>query len=401
MTSPFEFDANAIFDSLCLDHTVIMLLIDPAQYGKIIDANSAACQFYGYSREQLLQFHISDINTATPQEIQQAMNRMRIKQENVFLFKHRLASGEIRRVEVHSAPVICRNQRVLFSIIHDREAACREQEAQQSLLERLQQEVAVSRQKHLIHSRLVSTQVHQLVWESLLRNLNNHLETPLRTLELLLDHMQVAQTPSTCEEIEGDDPEYRSDQMLPKSLLMLQGISHTIETFQYFFSLSRLRDESFYLVIAVQGAVQVSCIPFQNPPIQLQITGDHTLVHSGSRFALGCAVLFLINNAAEVFQERAEHVKKPILSISIGFQDDYKAIAITDNAGGIDRAVRDTLFDPSVTTHQARNALGMGLYTARLMIEREFGGWLTVTTDSQGSTFTILLPNTGDSAVTE
>ncbi len=45
---------------------------------------------------------------------------MRIKkQQKHFLFKHRLSNGEIRHVEVHSAPIIFSDKKYLYSIVHD------------------------------------------------------------------------------------------------------------------------------------------------------------------------------------------------------------------------------------------------------------------------------------------
>jgi len=41
------------------------------------------------------------------------------KQVNIFEFRHLLADGQVRDVEVHSAPITVQNQILLFSIIHD------------------------------------------------------------------------------------------------------------------------------------------------------------------------------------------------------------------------------------------------------------------------------------------
>jgi diguanylate cyclase (GGDEF)-like protein/PAS domain S-box-containing protein len=41
------------------------------------------------------------------------------RKRNYFIFQHRLASGEIRNVEVHSAPIHVRGRELLYSIVHD------------------------------------------------------------------------------------------------------------------------------------------------------------------------------------------------------------------------------------------------------------------------------------------
>src|SRR5215213_4930189 len=79
----------------------IQLLIAPED-GAILDANQAASEFYGYGIEQLKKLNISNINTLPPDKIAEEMARAVAEQRNYFNFRHTLASGEVRDVEVHS-----------------------------------------------------------------------------------------------------------------------------------------------------------------------------------------------------------------------------------------------------------------------------------------------------------
>ena len=96
----------------------VKLLIE-ADSGKIADANGAACRFYGYSREELISKHITDINIHSPEEIRAAMDAIRGEKKGYFIFRHRLASGALRDVEVYSSPVKIGGKTFLHSIIHD------------------------------------------------------------------------------------------------------------------------------------------------------------------------------------------------------------------------------------------------------------------------------------------
>jgi len=96
----------------------VQLLLDP-ETGRILDANPAACEYYGYSREELKAKSISHLNTASPEEIQRELRRAVAEQRNYFHFMHRLASGEIRDIEVHSSPIDLDGGTVLHSIVHD------------------------------------------------------------------------------------------------------------------------------------------------------------------------------------------------------------------------------------------------------------------------------------------
>ena len=95
-----------------------MLLIEPDS-GSIENANTAAAKYYGYPREYLCKMRIQDINRLTPDEVNEQMQRAKMEQQNYFLFSHRLSTGEIRTVEVHSSTIDVQGRTLLFSIVHD------------------------------------------------------------------------------------------------------------------------------------------------------------------------------------------------------------------------------------------------------------------------------------------
>jgi PAS domain S-box-containing protein len=109
---------RALYHAMFEQNVAIKLLIDP-QDGAIVDANGAACRFYGYTHEELCTKRINDINMLPPEQVQEEMQRAKNTDRLFFLFPHRLASGEVRNVEVYSGPIEKNGQSLLFSIIHD------------------------------------------------------------------------------------------------------------------------------------------------------------------------------------------------------------------------------------------------------------------------------------------
>ena len=99
-------------------HSAIMLLIEP-QTGIILEANSAAINFYGYPKAILCGMSIDEINTLPPEQVASERQKALAEKRNYFNFLHKLASGEERDVEVHSTPIDFQNSQVLFSIIHE------------------------------------------------------------------------------------------------------------------------------------------------------------------------------------------------------------------------------------------------------------------------------------------
>ncbi len=122
------------YRSLFANNHAIMLLIDP-DTGDVVDANPAACTFYGWPHAKLIQKKISDLNTLGLEQVRAEMAAAAAEQRTHFIFKHRLADGSIRDVETYSGPIRLAGRRLLYSIIHDitarvqAEAALQESEA--------------------------------------------------------------------------------------------------------------------------------------------------------------------------------------------------------------------------------------------------------------------------------
>lgn len=106
------------FRAMFQNHHAVMLIIDP-ETAQIEDASPGACDFYGYSRENLTQMKISEINTLPREQVVEKMQAARTKQTKFFDFRHRLANGEVRDVEVCSGPVTVGGRTLLFSVIVD------------------------------------------------------------------------------------------------------------------------------------------------------------------------------------------------------------------------------------------------------------------------------------------
>lgn len=130
-------ESEALYRSMFENNLAVKLLIDP-RTGQIVDANPAAANFYGYSLDQLKSLRIQDINILTEAEIQAEMELATRQQHQVFNFRHRLANGEIRDVEVYSGPIIIKGVQHLHSIILDVTARKRAEEALRQNEERLQ-----------------------------------------------------------------------------------------------------------------------------------------------------------------------------------------------------------------------------------------------------------------------
>lgn len=106
------------FRKLFEDNIMAKLIIDPDS-GKIIEANSAASKFYGWSIEKLTQMFIWDINTLPVIEVKKAIAEARSSGTMKWTLKHLRSDGSLRDVEVSSSRIQIKGRALLYSIIND------------------------------------------------------------------------------------------------------------------------------------------------------------------------------------------------------------------------------------------------------------------------------------------
>ena len=100
------------------ENNAVILLVNPESLD-IVDANTAACKYYGWTLEEITGKKIYHINALSDEETNLEIKRATDKRKNCFPFKHRLANGEIKNVEVYIGPIIINSQNLLYYIVHD------------------------------------------------------------------------------------------------------------------------------------------------------------------------------------------------------------------------------------------------------------------------------------------
>ncbi|HML47176.1 MAG TPA: PAS domain S-box protein [Clostridia bacterium] len=99
-------------------HSAVMMIVEPVS-GQIVDANPAACAFYGYTKQELLNMNIKSINMLPPGDVDNRRLLAYSRKQQYFLFPHRLKNGDTRLVDVYSCPIEEAGDPLLYSIIFD------------------------------------------------------------------------------------------------------------------------------------------------------------------------------------------------------------------------------------------------------------------------------------------
>jgi PAS domain S-box-containing protein len=94
------------------------LLIHPVS-GKIIDVNSAASRFYGYSLDEFKLMTLSNISTFPSETILEEMKKFTLTGASYFQLTHKLASNKNCDIEMYTSPLSINGQALLISTIND------------------------------------------------------------------------------------------------------------------------------------------------------------------------------------------------------------------------------------------------------------------------------------------
>jgi PAS domain S-box-containing protein len=111
-------ESQELYRSLFNNNHVVMLLVDPVGL-KVVDANPAACEYYGYSKKEISVMDVTSLNTLSLEEMRKVMQMITSGQTKYFNFKHKLSDGKVRDVEVYSGTIKLKRKIYIYSLVYD------------------------------------------------------------------------------------------------------------------------------------------------------------------------------------------------------------------------------------------------------------------------------------------
>ena len=175
---------------------------------------------------------------------------------------------------------------------------------------------------------------------------------------------------------------------IDKSDKMIEFMSNTIDDFRNFYKPDK-KKEDFYVSDACKKAINIIDATLENLGIDLilEIKDDKKIFGYPTEFSQ--VILNIISNAKDILMER--NIKNPKIEINIESKGILSIIIIKDNAGGIEEKNLEQIFDPYYSTKDSSKGTGLGLYISKLIIERNMGGDLSVSNNSEGAVFKIVV----------
>ncbi len=368
------------YSSLFKNNHSAMLLVDP-ESADIVDANPAACSFYGWSQEELTSMKITDINMLPNEQVFQEIERAKSESRYHFFFRHRLANEEIRDVEVYSGPISLHGKELLYSIIHDITERKRTEEEEKKL-----------------EGQLLQTKKLEAI-STLSGGVAQELSNLFQAVHGYVERLMWGK--------EQDDPRYQElleitnaafrGAVLSKRLLAFSGI---IESKKHPIDLSQEIKKVHKLLMRTMP---------ETIKLELHLANEITIIN-GDPNQIEQALLALAVNARDAMPGGGKitiETKRMILDDDFlrthagAAMGECALITVSDTGPGLGQKTLEHVFDPFYSKEDNSEKTGLGLSMVYGIVKNH-GGYISCSSEPKvGTTFMIYLPITEKEAETD
>ncbi|TQD25262.1 PAS domain S-box protein [Methanolobus vulcani] len=117
LSDDFFLQTIGIYNAFFAENEVSMLLINSDN--SIVDANKAACNYYGWTLEEITQKKIEQINVFSAEYIKKESQKAVNENRDYLLLKHFTATGQIKDVKVYSGSILAGGYDFTYNLVHD------------------------------------------------------------------------------------------------------------------------------------------------------------------------------------------------------------------------------------------------------------------------------------------
>ena len=328
-------ESNEQYRAFFEDNHSVMYILDTDD-AKILDTNKAAAEYYGYSREQLLNMKISDINKLSKEQISTIVKDISEKKVSRIIGKHQLANGEFRNVEIFSGPFTVNGKTKLISIIHD-------------ITERLENEKALSEAKEAAESANKAK-------DEFLANISHEVRTPLNGVMGMLQLLQVAEL--------NNEQQLCVTTALQSSRNLLKVLNDVLDFTKIEAGKMELYNEQFELAELIKQCLELFKIQAEEKKLQLsaKITPGTPNFYIGDEGRIRQILFNLIGNSIKFTESGSINIK--VFSLPHPQQNKQRLFfSVEDTGSGIPDDKIEHIFDSftQVDGSLSRKYQGAGL----------------------------------------
>ncbi len=228
-----------------------------------------------------------------------------------------------------------------------------------------QEEMLISQSRLAAMGEMMSMIAHQ--WRQ-----------PLATMSLMITDYDLR---SMMQGFERDE----RDQILKKISETLGYMSETVNDFQTYFKPNNASEEAPVADI-IERAVHFTQVRLNLYEIAVDVSCDDAARLNTYVNELVQVLVNLLNNAVDAIKERKPERKW--IGIEVIDSDGEVCICVSDSGGGIPESIIDKVFEPYFST-KSKNGTGLGLYMAKMIVEKHGHGTVAVENIEGGARFVL------------
>jgi hypothetical protein len=361
-------DAEHRFRTLFHQNSLPMWVFARAT-GEILEANDAACQHYGYSREEFLSRNRNEITEAGVADlVERTMAASSVREE-----KHRTKAGKVFDAAISRVNIEFGGRDAELVTVQD---LSERKKLEQQLRQAQKMEAVGTLAGGIAHDfnnlLTIITGYSQVILER--SNSDEQLRREIQQIEVA-SNKAIALIRQLLA--------FSRRQLLQPQVVNPEGIVAGVEKM-----LRRLIGENIELVVRTTGAVgTVKADPGQLEQVLINLAvnaRDAMEVRNGGRLT------FELQNI-DLDQQFAED--------NVGaVPGRYVMLAVSDTGSGMSKDVQARIFEPFFTTKASTGGSGLGLATVYGIVQQS-GGYITVNSvEGRGTTFRVFLPRTSEQA---
>jgi len=346
-----------------------ILVIEP-KWGRVLDVNERACDSLGYTRKELLDMTVKDIEEIIPDDSswQDHVKELKLKGDIIKESRHRRKDGTAFFVEVSLKLVSQQKEDYIIAVTRDITERKQAEQRQAKLIQELKrtnQKVEGINQELKDFAYIVS----------------HDLKAPLRGIKTLADWISVDYKDKL-------DEEGREQMDL---LLARVGRMHNlIDGILQYSRVGRVKEETVQIDL---NELIPSVIDMVAPPENITITLENKLP------VIECEKTRIMQVFGNLLSNAVKYMDKPKGQVRIGCveQDDFWKFSVADNGPGIEEKHFERIFRifQTLSPRDEFESTGVGLTLIKKIIEL-YGGkiWLQSKV-GEGSKFFFTLPKQG------
>jgi signal transduction histidine kinase len=245
----------------------------------------------------------------------------------------------------------------------------------------LQKKVEDELVKHRRRDILMFQQAKLTSIAELMGNISHQWRQPLNNISLLIQDIKDAY------DYDEIDDEY-IEKFLEETMENISTMSLTIDNFRSFFSESNSKLTEFSIREVIEDGVKMLKDNFSSNEIHIifKLCEDFTIF--GNKIEFAQVILNMLNNSRDILTERWIQDA----SVWITIDRDLRRVIIEDNGGGIEDEHLPKVCEPYFTTKHQSAGTGIGMYMAKIIVERNLHGILRVENEKHGAKFTMTFP---------